>query len=169
VAAPVWAQILSNAVLLVDKPTRWSGADVVRQLKSALKVDRVCFGAPLEMEATGLLIILLGKHISVWVGKSWTVPSVTFQHCWCHLVGASLLAKALGVCWQAHLLQRHGCAVSDAHHVSVNNPAVSKRGDVYLLCAIGSASRLTPKLEPLERTYTGTFRLGRSTTTYDAR
>lgn len=33
----------------------------------------------------------------------------------------------------------------------------------------GSASRLTPKLEPLERTYTGTFRLGRSTTTYDAR
>lgn len=54
-------QVLSNAVLLVDKPTRWSSADVVRQLKSALKVDRVCFGAPLEMEATGLLIILLGE------------------------------------------------------------------------------------------------------------
>jgi hypothetical protein len=48
-------------VLLVDKPTRWSSADVVRQLKSALKIDRVCFGAPLEMEATGLLIILLGE------------------------------------------------------------------------------------------------------------
>jgi tRNA U55 pseudouridine synthase TruB len=65
--APVLPQILSNAVLLVDKPARWSGADVVRQLKSALKADRVCFGAPLEMEATGLLIILLGKWTSVLV------------------------------------------------------------------------------------------------------
>lgn len=54
-------QILSNAVLLVDKPARWSSADVVRQLQSALKVDKVCFGAPLDMEATGLLIILLGR------------------------------------------------------------------------------------------------------------
>jgi hypothetical protein len=54
-------QILSNAVLLVDKPARWSSADVVRQLKAALKVDKVCFGAPLDTEATGLLIILLGE------------------------------------------------------------------------------------------------------------
>lgn len=54
-------QILSNAVLLVDKPVRWSSADVVRQLKAALKLDKVCFGAPLDTEATGLLIILLGE------------------------------------------------------------------------------------------------------------
>ncbi len=53
--------MLSNGVLLVDKPARWSSADVVRQLKSALKFDKVCFGAPLDTEATGLLIILLGK------------------------------------------------------------------------------------------------------------
>lgn len=56
-----WCQVLSNGVLLVDKPSRWSGADVVRQLRSALKVERVCFGAPLDTQATGLLIILLGK------------------------------------------------------------------------------------------------------------
>jgi hypothetical protein len=36
-------------------------------------------------------------------------------------------------------------------------------------CAAGAASRLTPKLEPLERTCTGTLRLGISTNTYDAR
>lgn len=53
-------QVLSNAVLLVDKPVRWSGADVVRQLKVALKMKRICFGVPLDMEASGLLIILLG-------------------------------------------------------------------------------------------------------------
>lgn len=34
--------------------------------------------------------------------------------------------------------------------------------------AAGAASRLTRKLEPLERTYTGTLRLGISTNTYDA-
>jgi hypothetical protein len=32
----------------------------------------------------------------------------------------------------------------------------------------GAASRLTPKLEPLERTYSGTLKLGAATTTYDA-
>lgn len=53
-------QVLSNAVLLVDKPARWSSTDVVRQLKSALKYDKICFGAPLDTEATGLLIVLLG-------------------------------------------------------------------------------------------------------------
>lgn len=53
--------MLSNAVLLVDKPARWSSTDVVRQLKSALKYDKICFGAPLDTEATGLLIILLGR------------------------------------------------------------------------------------------------------------
>jgi len=58
------SQVLSNGVLLVDKPVRWSSADVVRQLRSALKVDRVCFGAPLDTQATGLLIILLGEGTS---------------------------------------------------------------------------------------------------------
>jgi hypothetical protein len=54
-------QVLSNAVLLVDKPARWSSTDVVRQLKSALKYDKICFAAPLDTEATGLLIVLLGR------------------------------------------------------------------------------------------------------------
>jgi tRNA U55 pseudouridine synthase TruB len=41
--------------------------------------------------------------------------------------------------------------------------------NIAVQCAAGAASRLTPKFEPLERTYTGTLRLGISTTTYDAR
>lgn len=60
-------QVLSNAVLLVDKPARWSSTDVVRQLKSALKFDKICFGAPLDTEASGLLIILLGRlAVTAW-------------------------------------------------------------------------------------------------------
>lgn len=34
--------------------------------------------------------------------------------------------------------------------------------------AAGAATRLTPKLEPLERTYTGVIKLGVTTTTYDS-
>jgi tRNA U55 pseudouridine synthase TruB len=48
-------------VLLVDKPLRWSSADVTRQLKLALKVDKLGAGVPLDTEATGLLIVLLGE------------------------------------------------------------------------------------------------------------
>ncbi|WIA40342.1 hypothetical protein OEZ86_013709 [Tetradesmus obliquus] len=85
------AQVLSNAVLLIDKPARWSSTDVVRELQRTLKLQKVCHGGPLDAHATGLLIVLMG-----------------------------------------------------------------------------AASRLTPKLEPLERTYSGTIKLGAATTTYDA-
>ncbi|KAF6258258.1 putative tRNA pseudouridine synthase [Scenedesmus sp. NREL 46B-D3] len=85
------AQVLANAVLLIDKPPRWSSTDVVRELKRTLRLQKVCHGGPLDAHATGLLIVLMG-----------------------------------------------------------------------------AASRLTPKLEPLERTYSGTLKLGAATTTYDA-
>eukprot|EP00878_Enallax_costatus_P011594 GHUV01012102.1.p1 GENE.GHUV01012102.1~~GHUV01012102.1.p1 ORF type:complete len:430 (+),score=83.49 GHUV01012102.1:290-1579(+) len=85
------SKVLANGVLLLDKPPRWSSADVVRQLNTVLKVQKIGVGGPLDVQATGLLIVLFG-----------------------------------------------------------------------------AATRLTPKLEPLERTYTGVIQLGVSTTTYDS-
>jgi tRNA pseudouridine55 synthase len=54
-------QVLANAVLLIDKPPRWSSTDVVRELQRTLKLQKVCHGGPLDAHATGLLIVLLGE------------------------------------------------------------------------------------------------------------
>jgi tRNA pseudouridine55 synthase len=54
-------QVLANAVVLIDKPPRWSSTDVVRELKRTLRLQKVCHGGPLDSHATGLLIILMGE------------------------------------------------------------------------------------------------------------
>jgi tRNA pseudouridine55 synthase len=56
--------VLVNAVLLIDKPPRWSSTDVVRELKRLLRVQKVCHGGPLDAHATGLLIILMGEGLN---------------------------------------------------------------------------------------------------------
>lgn len=54
-------QVLANGVLLVDKPPRWSSTDIIRQLKQLLKVKKIGVGGPLDAQASGLVIVLLGK------------------------------------------------------------------------------------------------------------
>ncbi len=58
-------QVLANAVVLVDKPPRWSSADVVRELKRLLRVQHVGHGGPLDAQAGGLLIVLMGAAVAV--------------------------------------------------------------------------------------------------------
>eukprot|EP00878_Enallax_costatus_P029016 GHUV01031394.1.p1 GENE.GHUV01031394.1~~GHUV01031394.1.p1 ORF type:complete len:313 (+),score=57.36 GHUV01031394.1:290-1228(+) len=55
------SKVLANGVLLLDKPPRWSSADVVRQLNTVLKVQKIGVGGPLDVQATGLLIVLFGE------------------------------------------------------------------------------------------------------------
>ncbi|MCL1919734.1 MAG: tRNA pseudouridine(55) synthase TruB [Kiritimatiellaeota bacterium] len=50
-----------NGVLLVDKPTGPTSHDVVHKIRKAFKIEKVGHGGTLDPNATGLLIILLGK------------------------------------------------------------------------------------------------------------
>jgi tRNA pseudouridine55 synthase len=50
-----------NGVLLVDKPTGPTSHDVVHKIRKNFKIAKVGHGGTLDPNATGLLIILLGK------------------------------------------------------------------------------------------------------------
>jgi tRNA pseudouridine55 synthase len=48
-------------MLLIDKPLRWTSFDVVRKIRSLIKVKKVGHAGTLDPLATGLLIICTGK------------------------------------------------------------------------------------------------------------
>ena len=50
-----------NGVLLVDKPAGPTSHDVVHKIRKTFKIDKVGHGGTLDPNATGLLVILLGK------------------------------------------------------------------------------------------------------------
>ena len=50
-----------NGILLVDKPTGPTSHDVVHKIRKTFKIEKVGHGGTLDPNATGLLIILLGK------------------------------------------------------------------------------------------------------------
>ena len=50
-----------NGVLLVDKPTGPTSHDVVHKIRKTFRIEKVGHGGTLDPNATGLLIILLGK------------------------------------------------------------------------------------------------------------
>ena len=48
-------------VLLIDKPLHWTSFDVVRKIRSSLKIKKVGHAGTLDPLATGLLIVCTGK------------------------------------------------------------------------------------------------------------
>jgi tRNA pseudouridine55 synthase len=50
-----------NGILLVDKPVGPTSHDVVHKIRRTFKIEKVGHGGTLDPNATGLLIILLGK------------------------------------------------------------------------------------------------------------
>ncbi len=48
-------------VLLIDKPYEWTSFDVVRKLRSVLKIKKIGHAGTLDPLATGLLIVCTGK------------------------------------------------------------------------------------------------------------
>jgi tRNA pseudouridine55 synthase len=50
-----------GTVLLIDKPYDWTSFDVVRKLRSAMKIKKVGHAGTLDPLATGLLILCTGK------------------------------------------------------------------------------------------------------------
>jgi len=50
-----------DGVLLVDKPAGPTSHDVVRDIRRTFRIDKVGHGGTLDPNATGLLVILLGK------------------------------------------------------------------------------------------------------------
>ncbi|MDD3154435.1 MAG: tRNA pseudouridine(55) synthase TruB [Victivallaceae bacterium] len=51
----------SNGVILVDKPAGWTSFDVVNFVRSRFNIPKVGHCGTLDPEATGLLVVLLGK------------------------------------------------------------------------------------------------------------
>lgn len=55
------ASELFNGVLLIDKPSGPTSHDVVNKIRKTFKIDKVGHGGTLDPNATGLLMILVGK------------------------------------------------------------------------------------------------------------
>ena len=51
----------TGEVLLLDKPLTWTSFDVVRKVKSALRIGKIGHAGTLDPLATGLLILCTGK------------------------------------------------------------------------------------------------------------
>ena len=51
----------TGKVLLIDKPLHWTSFDVVRKIRSTLKIKKVGHAGTLDPLATGLLIVCTGK------------------------------------------------------------------------------------------------------------
>lgn len=49
-------------VILIDKPLHWTSFDVVRKIRSTLKIKKVGHAGTLDPLATGLLIVCTGKY-----------------------------------------------------------------------------------------------------------
>ncbi len=60
-ANPQAALGLFDGVLLVDKPVGPTSHDIVHKIRKTFRIDKVGHGGTLDPNATGLLIILLGK------------------------------------------------------------------------------------------------------------
>ncbi len=54
-------QLEDNAILLINKPLRWTSFDVVRKIRGILKIKKVGHAGTLDPLATGLLIIATGN------------------------------------------------------------------------------------------------------------
>ncbi len=54
-------ELQEGAMLLVDKPSKWTSFDVVNKLRSALRLKKVGHAGTLDPLATGLLILCTGK------------------------------------------------------------------------------------------------------------
>jgi TruB family pseudouridylate synthase (N terminal domain) len=53
--------IWSNCALLVDKPADWTSSDVVCKLRWRLNVKKIGHAGTLDPQATGLLVVCIGK------------------------------------------------------------------------------------------------------------
>ncbi|CAN5803673.1 tRNA pseudouridine(55) synthase TruB [soil metagenome] len=51
----------NGAILLLDKPLRWTSFDVVRKVRNILKIKKIGHAGTLDPLATGLLILCTGK------------------------------------------------------------------------------------------------------------
>ena len=51
----------TGEVLLLDKPLTWTSFDVVRKVKSTLRIRKIGHAGTLDPLATGLLILCTGK------------------------------------------------------------------------------------------------------------
>ena len=54
--------IIQNTILLIDKPYKWTSADVIRKLKEELRIRKAGHAGTLDPLATGLLIVGTGKY-----------------------------------------------------------------------------------------------------------
>jgi tRNA pseudouridine55 synthase len=59
--APLSAGTELGGILLVDKPTEWTSHDVCAFVRSRFRVPKVGHAGTLDPNATGLLVLLLGK------------------------------------------------------------------------------------------------------------
>lgn len=80
------AQFEEGVVLFIDKPLHWTSFDVVKKVRSILRIKKVGHAGTLDPLATGLLIICTGKYtkkINEYMAKekeyvgSFTIGAVT--------------------------------------------------------------------------------------------
>ena len=50
-----------DGILLIDKPQEWTSHDVVAKIRNAFQLNKVGHGGTLDPNATGLIVILIGR------------------------------------------------------------------------------------------------------------
>ncbi len=142
----------AGEVILVDKPFNWTSFDVVRKIRSLIKIRKVGHAGTLDPLATGLLIVCTGKFtkkINEYMGMekeytgSFTLGAVTPTY---DLESEPAEIKDLSCITQEQIHEATRHFTGEIQQVPPIHSAIKKDGrPVYLMARKGIDVQLEPR------------------------
>lgn len=170
----------AGEVILVDKPLNWTSFDVVRKIRSLIKIKKVGHAGTLDPLANGLLIVCTGKFtkkINEYMGMekeytgTFTLGAVTPTY---DLESEPTKIKDVSGVTEEEIHKATGLFTGEIQQVPPVHSAIKKNGKpVYLMARKGIDVQLEPRsviinsfaIEKIELPIVY-FRVGCSTGTY---
>lgn len=142
----------AGEVILVDKPLNWTSFDVVRKIRSLIKIKKVGHAGTLDPLATGLLIVCTGKFtkkINEYMGMekeytgTFTLGSVTPTY---DLESAATELKDISGLTQEQIHNAARNFTGEIQQVPPIHSAIKQKGKpVYLMARKGIDVQLEPR------------------------
>lgn len=142
----------AGEVILVDKPLNWTSFDVVRKIRSLIKIKKVGHAGTLDPLATGLLIVCTGKFtkkINEYMGMekeytgSFTLGAVTPTY---DLESEPTATKGISGITEQKIHETTRVFTGEIKQVPPIHSAIKKDGKpVYLMARKGIDVQLEPR------------------------
>jgi tRNA pseudouridine55 synthase len=142
----------AGEVILIDKPLDWTSFDVIRKIRSVIKIKKVGHAGTLDPLATGLLIVCTGKftkNINEYMGMekeytgTFTLGAVTPTY---DLESEPVQVKDISSITSEQILRATEIFTGEIQQVPPIHSAIKKDGKpVYLMARKGVDVQLEPR------------------------